>query len=135
MGDRRWSFGWIKIEGIEGCIELSAHIVKAFVAEIERAISVECEWRSRIGRHTSGGNERGNAGFRVDGVEVVAKIGQVEFSADFPKIESVKAQWLTLEGDLSNHGFHAVYGIDFGQTAGIAAGRYQREQSPIVPPY
>src|SRR6266568_2635549 len=69
MGSGRRSLGWINRERVEGCIELSAHAVQTFVAEIERTIIVRGERNVRVGWHPGSRNGRRDTGPRIDGVQ------------------------------------------------------------------
>src|SRR6266567_1936500 len=62
---------------IESCIELSAHTVETVIAEIESAVIVVGERDVWVGRHSGRGNGRRDTRLTIDGVDVVAEIGQI----------------------------------------------------------
>src|SRR6185312_15764327 len=86
------SLVWINGERIEGGVELPAHRVETFIAEVEKAIAVKGEGNGWIGRHSGCANDRRHAALCIYRVDVVAEISDEEPAARFSEIEDVKAQ-------------------------------------------
>src|SRR5207302_11088163 len=114
----RRSLGWINRVGVERRIQLPGNSVETLVAEIERAIIVKGEWNVRIRWQSCVYICCCDTGYWVNRVEVVAEIRQIELSANFGEIESIKAQ-----SGCTDDGLLAHCRIDFRKTAWGGKGR------------
>ena len=115
---------------VESCIQLSGNSVETLVAEIERAVTVKGQRNVWIRWHAGVRNRRGDSARRVNGVEIVAEISEVQLSTDFGKSEGVEPQ-----SGLANDRLLARRRIDFHKIPCITAGSCKAEQRTVFPPH
>ena len=100
VGNDRRVLAGVDREGVEGRIELSVELVESLVAEVECAVGVGGERNIDIGAQSGGatvlGDRSGIAGRRMDEVEVVTEIGEVEPVLNFSQRKGVGAEGLNL---------------------------------------
>ena len=118
-------------ERVEGCIQLSAHVVETFVAKAERpTITGKGQRRMGISRYAGSPEEGRSTRVRIDGVDVVAEIGRIERSASFAKSEGAGARPADTHPRWTDVFDIAGCSIDFYQ---IAGSRIEAEERTILP--
>lgn len=92
MGSGRRRPVRINRERFESCIQLSGNSVETLTADIDRAVIVKGQRNVWIRWHAGVRHGCRDSARRVNGVEIVAEIGEVQLSADFGKTEGVEPQ-------------------------------------------